>query len=130
MIGGSSSDRPSNTHIALNNLHNDTAFQLRQYLNNDDMKTPDNNNNNQVPILKRLDPISANNLDTLNSIDMQQTSVAGRSSIDIENLFKMKEEYVFVFSGTVKDKKRGASVEVFDVTRGIWREFELANTEG
>ena len=62
-------------------------------------------------------------MDTLNSLDMQTLSVAGRSSIDIESLFKMKEEYIFVFSG-LKDKKSN-SVEVFDVTRGIWREFDI-----
>ncbi len=34
---------------------------------------------------------------------------------------KMKEEYIFVFSGF--NEKFLTSVEVFDVTRGIWREF-------
>lgn len=42
-------------------------------------------------------------------------------SLDFDNLFKMKEEYIFVFSGF--NEKFLTSVEVFDVTRGIWREF-------
>jgi hypothetical protein len=42
-------------------------------------------------------------------------------SSDFENLMKMKEEYIFVFSGF--NEKFLTSVEVFDVTRGIWREF-------
>jgi len=33
------------------------------------------------------------NIETMNSVN----SVAGRSSIDMENLFRMKEEYIFVF---------------------------------
>ena len=34
----------------------------------------------------------------------------------------MKEEYIFVFSGF--NEKFLTSIEVFDVTRGIWREFK------
>ena len=33
------------------------------------------------------------NIESMNSV----SSVAGRSSIDMENLFRMKEEYIFVF---------------------------------
>ena len=40
---------------------------------------------------------------------------------DYENIFKMKEEYMFVFSGF--NDRFLTSVEVYDVTRGIWREF-------
>ncbi len=50
------------------------------------------------------------------SITMQSQSLA-----DFENLFQMKEEYIFVFSGF--NDRFLTSVEVFDVTRGIWREF-------
>eukprot|EP00350_Pseudokeronopsis_sp_OXSARD2_P001767 CAMPEP_0170547266 /NCGR_PEP_ID=MMETSP0211-20121228/5624_1 /TAXON_ID=311385 /ORGANISM="Pseudokeronopsis sp., Strain OXSARD2" /LENGTH=66 /DNA_ID=CAMNT_0010852173 /DNA_START=2646 /DNA_END=2846 /DNA_ORIENTATION=- len=38
---------------------------------------------------------------------------------------KMKDEYIFVFSGF--NERFLTSVEVFDVTRGIWREFPNAN---
>lgn len=43
-------------------------------------------------------------------------------SMDYEGLFKMKEEFIFVFSGF--NDKFMESVEVLDVTRGIWRKFE------
>jgi hypothetical protein len=33
------------------------------------------------------------NIESMNSV----SSVAGRSSIDMDNLFRMKEEYIFVF---------------------------------
>ncbi len=39
-----------------------------------------------------------------------------------DTLFKMREEYIFVFSGF--NERFLTSVEVFDVTRGIWREFQ------
>lgn len=41
--------------------------------------------------------------------------------IDMEHLMKMKEEYIFVFSGF--NDRFVASIEVFDVARGIWRDF-------
>lgn len=44
-----------------------------------------------------------------------------KSSIDMENLFKAHEEYLFVFGG-IGDKLQ-STIEVFDVVRGIWREF-------
>ena len=63
------------------------------------------------------------------------SSVAGRSSIDMENLFKMKEEYIFVFGKEYYltldlagvSQQFETSVEVFDVTRGIWRQFDIAD---
>lgn len=53
---------------------------------------------------------------------------------DYENLMKMKEEYIFVFCILYFNvlyliyiagfnERFMTSVEVFDVTRGIWREF-------
>jgi len=42
--------------------------------------------------------------------------------MDYEGLFKMKEDFIFVFSGF--NDRFLESVEVLDVTRGIWRKFE------
>lgn len=36
---------------------------------------------------------------------------------------KMKEEYIFAVSGI--NEKFVTSIEVFDVTRGIWRDFDF-----
>ena len=51
-------------------------------------------------------------------------------SQDYENLMRVKEEYIFVFCKDLIiywlagfNEKFMTSVEVFDVTRGIWREF-------
>jgi hypothetical protein len=41
--------------------------------------------------------------------------------MDYGQLFKVKEEFIFVFSGF--NDRFLTSVEVLDVTRGIWREF-------
>lgn len=41
----------------------------------------------------------------------------------VDSLFKMKEEYLFVFAG-VGDN---TTVEVLDVGRGIWRNFEAGS---
>ena len=51
--------------------------------------------------------------------------------MEIDNLFKMKEEYIFVFCKLTLlfiylagfNERFMTSVEVFDITRGIWREF-------
>ena len=41
---------------------------------------------------------------------------------DLEGLFKMKEDFIFVFSGF--NERFLESVEVLDVNRSIWRKFE------
>ena len=41
-----------------------------------------------------MQKIVSNNADTINSLS---SFGGGRSSIDMENLFKVKEEYIFVF---------------------------------
>jgi len=48
-------------------------------------------------------------------------SEATQSNYTLDQLLRVKEEYIFVFSGF--DERFLTSVEVFDVTRGIWREF-------
>lgn len=48
----------------------------------------------------------------------------GKTTIDMDHLMKMKEEYIFVFSGF--NERFVTSIEVFDVTRGIWRDFNYA----
>lgn len=50
-------------------------------------------------------------------------SATGKTSINMENLMKMKEEYIFAVSGF--NDKFVTSIEVFDVTRGIWRDFDF-----
>lgn len=57
-------------------------------------------------------------------------------SLDFDHLFKMKEEYIFVFCKNCIiplsfflagfNDRFLTTVEVFDVTRGIWREFKDA----
>lgn len=44
--------------------------------------------------------------------------------MDYSAIFNVKEEYIFVFSGTGKDEMLHDSVEVFDVQQEIWRLFE------
>lgn len=57
--------------------------------------------------------------------DITETSLSQvkSSSIDIENLYRVQEEYLFVFGG-IGDKVL-QNIEVLDVGRGIWREFPL-----
>jgi hypothetical protein len=45
----------------------------------------------------------------------------------MENLMKMKEEYIFTMSGF--NEKYVTSIEVFDVSRGIWRNFDFEGGE-
>ena len=45
----------------------------------------------------------------------------------MENLMKIKEEYIFAMSGF--NEKYVTSIEVFDVTRGIWRDFDFEGGE-
>jgi hypothetical protein len=45
----------------------------------------------------------------------------------MENLMKMKEEYIFAMSGF--NEKYVTSIEVFDVSRGIWRNFDFEGGE-
>ncbi len=63
-------------------------------------------------MIQRIEPIA-------DSVD----SVIGKTSINMENLMKMKEEYIFAVSGL--NDKFVTSIEVFDVTSGIWREFDF-----
>ena len=68
---------------------------------------------------------------------MQAQKVSQTSmSLDFDHLFKMKEEYIFVFCKIASffydlvlagfNDRFLTTVEVFDVTRGIWREFKDA----
>lgn len=72
------------------------------------------------------------NYNILSQSEMGKTSMT-QMSLDMDNLFKMKEEYIFVFCKIYCqltqniagfNEKFLTSVEVFDVTRGIWREFK------
>ena len=63
-------------------------------------------------MIQRIEPIA-------DSVD----SAIGKTSINMENLMKMKEEYIFAVSGL--NDKFVTSIEVFDVTSGIWREFDF-----
>ena len=77
--------------------------------------------------------MSTHHLKNLFAIQHTQTA---KSSIDIGNLFQMKEEYIFVFGKKSYffiniagfNEKYVTSVEVLDIKRGIWRDF--ANAEG
>jgi hypothetical protein len=69
--------------------------------------------NNTIPVLQRVEPI----------VD----SAGGKTSINMENLMKMKEEYIFAMSGF--NEKYVTSIEVFDVSRGIWRNFDFEGGE-
>ena len=97
-----------NTAGPLSERFNDTAFQLRQYLDEQDV------NNTKPPVLQKVLPYIS---------ETMQSSMEDKSAICMENLMKMKEEYIFVFSGF--NDRFVTSIEVFDVSRGIWRDFNF-----
>eukprot|EP00347_Sterkiella_histriomuscorum_P017673 403348434 len=90
-----------------------------------DMTINRNNGDNEAMVI-----IEDRGVNDDNSMSMSILNQFKNSALDnnaqikdnFDTLFKMKEEYIFVFSGF--NERFLTSVEVFDVTRGIWREFK------
>lgn len=78
----------------------------------------------------QFDPMVPHERQKGNSINSQSFASSKVSSkLDQSDIFKVKDEYLFVFGGQ-KDSSNQIlnTVEVFDITSEIWREF-TPNTE-
>ena len=87
--GNNSVERPSISINQSANRNDETSYQIRQLLNEE--------SSIQDMVTNRINQLK---VETMNSV----YSSAGRSSIDMENLFKMKEEYIFLFGKDFKLK--------------------------
>ena len=53
----------------------------------------------------------------------QSSTLINSTTANMSNIFRSKEEYLFVFGGTTEADNQLATYEVFDLKSGIWRQF-------